>query len=118
MRIGFDAKRFFLNNTGLGNYSRDLVRGILEENSTHEYFLFTTKVVENSRTEFLQNYSNVEVVSPESFYKRFKSYWRSVRLEKVLKKYNIDVFYSGDGYMSLRTKIPTTLVIHDLAFLH
>tara|TARA_B100000768_G_C11145491_1_gene317977 strand:+ start:282 stop:458 length:177 start_codon:yes stop_codon:yes gene_type:complete len=26
MKIGFDAKRAFLNNTGLGNYSRDAIR--------------------------------------------------------------------------------------------
>ena len=26
MKIGFDAKRFFHNSTGLGNYSRDLIR--------------------------------------------------------------------------------------------
>ena len=26
MKIGFDAKRVFFNNTGLGNYSRDSVR--------------------------------------------------------------------------------------------
>ena len=26
MKIGFDAKRYFLNKTGLGNYSRDLIR--------------------------------------------------------------------------------------------
>jgi hypothetical protein len=26
MKIGFDAKRVFLNITGLGNYSRDAIR--------------------------------------------------------------------------------------------
>ena len=26
MNIGFDAKRAYLNNTGLGNYSRDTIR--------------------------------------------------------------------------------------------
>ena len=41
MRIGFDAKRFFLNQTGLGNYSRDLVRGVLEEGKENDYFLYT-----------------------------------------------------------------------------
>ena len=32
--------------------------------------------------------------------------------------YKIDVLYSGDGYMSLRTKVPTVMVIHDLAYKH
>ena len=43
MKIGFDAKRFFLNQTGLGNYSRDLVRGVLEEDKENDYFLYTTE---------------------------------------------------------------------------
>ena len=30
MRIGFDGKRFFHNNTGLGNYSRSLIKVLSE----------------------------------------------------------------------------------------
>ncbi len=30
MRIGFDAKRFFHNTRGLGNYSRDTLRLLTE----------------------------------------------------------------------------------------
>jgi glycosyltransferase involved in cell wall biosynthesis len=36
----------------------------------------------------------------------------------MLRKYKIDLFLSPDGYMSLSTKVPTCLVIHDLAFEH
>ncbi len=120
MKIGFDAKRLFLNQTGLGNYSRDLVRGILEENTANDYFLFTTKEVDNSRTKFIKEYDNVEVVSPKSFYKRFKSYWRSVRLEKVLKKYNIDVFHGLSHEIPRNNKINKikyVVTIHDLIFI-
>ena len=35
MRIGFDAKRAFLNNTGLGNYSRDAIRILSLESDEH-----------------------------------------------------------------------------------
>ena len=37
MKIGFDAKRYFHNFSGLGNYSRDLVNGII---NNHCYFSF------------------------------------------------------------------------------
>ena len=36
----------------------------------------------------------------------------------MLKKYKADLFLSPDSYLSLRTKVPTCLVVHDLAFEH
>lgn len=39
MKIAYDAKRFFHNTSGLGNYSRDLVRILSQYYSENEYFL-------------------------------------------------------------------------------
>lgn len=36
----------------------------------------------------------------------------------MLRKYKADLFLSTDSYLSLSTKVPTLLVIHDLAFEH
>ncbi|NJL76070.1 MAG: glycosyltransferase family 4 protein [Saprospiraceae bacterium] len=36
----------------------------------------------------------------------------------ALKKYQIDVFLSPDNFCAIRTKVPTVLVVHDLAYLH
>jgi glycosyltransferase involved in cell wall biosynthesis len=44
--------------------------------------------------------------------------WLEYLLPYYFDKYQIDVFYSGDTYMSLRAKQPTVLVCHDLAYLH
>ena len=44
MRIGFDAKRAFLNNTGLGNYSRDTIRILSKYYLGNDYFLYTPQV--------------------------------------------------------------------------
>ena len=43
MKIGFEAKRIFQNNTGLGNYSRTLVSSLVKYFPTNEYFLFAPK---------------------------------------------------------------------------
>ena len=55
MRIGFDAKRAFLNNTGLGNYSRDTIRLLSRYYQDNKYFLYTPKEEKNSRLSFLEN---------------------------------------------------------------
>ena len=46
MRIGFDAKRAFTNNTGLGNYSRDTIR-ILSKSFKEDFYLYTPKKSDN-----------------------------------------------------------------------
>ena len=50
MSIGFDAKRAFLNNTGVGNYSRDSIRVLSNYFSNNEYFLYTPNNTKNNRT--------------------------------------------------------------------
>jgi len=44
--------------------------------------------------------------------------WFDYMLPYHFRKHQIDVFYSPDGYGSLRTDVPTVLVSHDLAFEH
>lgn len=44
--------------------------------------------------------------------------WFDVYLPRYFRIHKIDVFYSGDGYCSLSTRIPTLLVIHDIAYVH
>jgi glycosyltransferase involved in cell wall biosynthesis len=120
MKIGFDTKRFFLNSTGLGNYSRDLVRGVLEEEMDNDYFLYTTGGKIDLKTKFLKNHSNVKIVTPTGIYKKMKSYWRSVRLEKQLLKDGVEVFHGLSHEIPKKnksSKIKYVVTIHDLIFL-
>jgi hypothetical protein len=43
MILGFDAKRFFHNKTGLGNYSRDLIRILAQYHPENSYLLYNPK---------------------------------------------------------------------------
>ena len=120
MKIGFDTKRFFLNSTGLGNYSRDLVRGVLEEEMDNDYFLYTTGGEIDLKTKFLKNHSNVKIVTPTGIYKKMKRYWRSVRLEKQLLKDGVEVFHGLSHEIPRKnklSKIKYVVTIHDLIFL-
>ncbi len=120
MKIGFDAKRFFLNQTGLGNYSRDLVRGVLEEDKENDYFLYTTEGEIDLKTKFLKDHPNAKIVFPKGIYKKMKSYWRSVKLEKQLMKDGVEVFHGLSHEIprkSKLSKIKYVVTIHDLIFL-
>lgn len=44
--------------------------------------------------------------------------WFEFILPRILKKHKADVFLSLDGHLSLRTKVPSIPVIHDLNFYH
>ena len=57
MKIAFDAKRFFHNASGLGNYSRDLVRILAEHFPENQYLLLDKKGSERIKT--IQDYKKV-----------------------------------------------------------
>ena len=68
MKIGFDAKRAFHNNTGLGNYSRDTIRILGTFYPQHHYLLYTPKAKTNQRLEFLKDIKNVNIRTPKIDY--------------------------------------------------
>jgi glycosyltransferase involved in cell wall biosynthesis len=58
------------------------------------------------------------VIPPQARHPLLFYMWFEWGVPYMLRKYKADVFLSPDGYMSLSTKVPTCLVIHDLAFEH
>lgn len=122
MHIGFDAKRFFLNTTGLGNYSRDVVKDLSSAYPEDHYHLFTTEQKQNSRTKFAYKQSNIEMHTPKGLIgKLAKSYWRSFLMENDLLKHKIDVYHGLSNEIPKRKewdKLKYVVTIHDLIFLH
>ena len=121
MRIGFDAKRAFLNNTGLGNYSRDTIRILAHFYADNKYFLYTPKEKENSRLSFLNDSVNTFVRTPQSLInKALKSYWRSKSIVRDLFTNKIDIYHGLSHELPLgieKTNIKTVVTIHDLIFI-
>ena len=65
MKIGYDAKRAFENQTGLGNYSRDLINNYSLSNPKFQILLFAPKIFQNKRLDFLKSRQNVKIVKPK-----------------------------------------------------
>jgi glycosyltransferase involved in cell wall biosynthesis len=117
MNIGFDAKRYFHNNTGLGNYSRTLVKGLAQYFPEHEYYLFNPKPSKRIQKDVNPH---VHEVLPTGFLdSKLSSIWRSSGVKKDLKKRNIDLYHglSHEIPVSIqRTHIKSVVTIHDLIF--
>lgn len=116
MKIGFDAKRLFMNYTGLGNYSRILVANLQKYFPDNQYFLYTPKAIRNEETEQFFDSSKFTIRESNSF---FSSYWRSFSIVKELKRDKIDVFHGLSAELPFgihRTGIKSVVTIHDLIF--
>ncbi len=113
MKIGFDAKRFFHNTSGLGNYSRDLVRILATYNLENEYHLFATK--ESNRAEEILALENV------GFNKIGSSIAsRQLNMGKEAQNFGCDIFHGLSGELPLfwnNKPIKKIVTIHDLIFL-
>ncbi|MEE3037895.1 MAG: glycosyltransferase family 1 protein [Bacteroidota bacterium] len=118
MNIGFDAKRAYLNNTGLGNYSRDTIRILSNFYPSNHYHLFTPKAVKNKRLDFIQSQPNIKVHTPQRIlHKSIPSLWRSLSLTHEIEKYNLDIYHGLSHELPIgvqRKKTKTVVSVHDL----
>lgn len=118
MKIGFDAKRYFHNNTGLGNYSRDLVRILAQHFPENTYFLYNPKP--NKKRSELLNSKNTTERLPVSFLgKKLKSLWRTFWVKKQIREDKLDIFHGLSGEIPIRLpkNVKSVVTIHDLIFM-
>lgn len=118
MRIGFDAKRAFNNTRGLGNYSRDLIRIMLEHYPNNAYFLYSA----SEKIRFISELvGNASIVHPQNaVWNTFPSVWRSFGIPFQYEAKELDIFHglSNEIPMNLtKRKTKTVLTMHDLIFL-
>jgi glycosyltransferase involved in cell wall biosynthesis len=105
MRIGFDAKRFYQNTSGLGNYSRRLIADLHQFQPNLELKLFVPKNIENT-TE--------SIVYPN----RLSKIWRVYGMGKSMIQEKLDVFHglSNELPFDVPQNIKKIVTIHDVIF--
>ena len=116
MKIGFDAKRLFLNNTGLGNYSRTLVKNLMQFYPEHQYFLYTPRMVENDETEYFIN-SDKCIIREGPKWR--SALWRTSSIIKDIVKDDLDIFHGLSHEIPIGLKhrnVKTCVTFHDLIF--
>ena len=95
MRIGFDAKRAFHNGTGLGHYSRTLIRSLANIFPEHQYLLFNPKSSKKFQLPWDgTERNNIQEILPTRFMdKCLTAAWRSSWVKRDLKKNQIDLYH-------------------------
>ena len=118
MHIGFDAKRAFLNVTGLGNYSRYTINSLCRLYPENKYSLYTTGV--NNSINYAAPENSRTVLPGTIWSKNLKSYWRSIGIVGTLKKDRVDLFHGLSNEIPLnleKSGIRSVVTMHDLIFL-
>ena len=114
MRIGFDAKRAYHNDTGLGYYSRTLVNLMAEFYPSNEYYLFNPK----PRSTYDFPGDRFREITPRGLLaKTFPSAWRSSWVTGDLKKLQIDLYHGLSHEIPVGiadTGTRSVVTIHDL----
>lgn len=116
MRIGFDAKRLFYNFTGLGNYSRTLLKDLKAHHPDHSYHLYTSKLKETPETSLFIDNPSYPTFMPKGM---FKSFWRTFSIVKQLKKDQIDLYHGLSNEIPVgiqKSGVKSVVTIHDLIF--
>ncbi len=114
MRIAFDAKRYFHNKTGLGNYSRKVVSALSTYYPDHEYFLCDSKSAKSS----MKILPHCKVLAPESA-SMPDTFWRSFSIKNELKKNDISIYHGLSNEIPLSfpdDTIKSVVTIHDVIY--
>ena len=115
MRIGFDAKRLFHNSTGLGNYSRTLLKNSLQYFPDNQYFLFEKSPNNSKVVSTLLESKNGSIISP----KKRSIFWRTSGMKNLFQKLDLSLFHGLSNELPLNVNIkktPTLVTVHDLIF--
>lgn len=122
VRIGFDAKRAAQNRTGLGNYSRFVIRILSEQEPHNEYHLYAP---DERRTPFfgeIPTLGRLMLHFPAGrVWRLLRRLWRVWGMAADVKRDAIDIFHGLSNELPLgieRTGCRTVVTIHDLIFLH
>jgi glycosyltransferase involved in cell wall biosynthesis len=118
MKIALNARLLIENKmTGMGVFTYETFRRIAASHLEHTfYFIFDRPYSENFITS--ENIIPIVVKPKVKHHPFFLHYWYEYALPKQLKKIQADLFISPDGFMSLKTSVPSLIVIHDINFEH
>ena len=128
MRIGLDYTSAATQSAGIGRYTRELVRALLDTPAPHTYSLFYARRqrIDREVSNFQRPTSTRSVQLPTSnlhhlpFHDKWlMRLWQRLRIPLPVETFigQVDLFHSPDFTLPpTRPGVPTLLTVHDLSF--
>ncbi|MBK9274386.1 MAG: glycosyltransferase family 4 protein [Flavobacteriales bacterium] len=117
MRIAVNTRLLLPDKLeGIGWFAHETLSRIVRAHPEHR-FLFLFDRAFDRRFLYADNVEGV-VLWPPTRHPLLYRLWFDLRLPGALRRLKADAFLSPDGYLALRSRVPTLAVIHDLNFEH
>ncbi len=101
---------------GIGWFSYEVLKRWTKNHPEHQFLFIFDRAFDESFI-FSDNIEPV-VAFPQARHPFLFYWWFEWSLPRIFHKYQPDAFMSPDGFCALRAKLPTQLVIHDIAWKH
>lgn len=116
MRIAVNARFLMDPLEGVGQYSFHILRNLVLTHPEDQFHFFFDRPYD-PKFIFAENV-RPHVISPPARHPILWYLWFEYQLPKYLKRIQANVFFSPDGFASLRSNTPTLLTCHDLAYIN
>lgn len=117
MHLAYDAKRLFANASGLGNYSRTLLEGLVKHHPQHTYSLFTPRI----HAAYAQlDLAQAEQVNVRHYAGPAAGLWRTFRIAQELAARGVDLYHGLSHELPRgieHTGVRSVVTMHDLIYL-
>lgn len=114
LKIGFDAKRAFLNSTGLGSYSRNTIDALSAFFPGNAYYLYSPSV---NPAIYSPQKPLVTVAPTGQWWKSVKPVWRTYKVTELAQKVGLDLFHGLSQELPVglpKAGIRSVVTFHDL----
>jgi glycosyltransferase involved in cell wall biosynthesis len=116
-RVGINASKFFEVNTGVGRYTSNLCKSILETDGKNDYFLYSPGqmgiVIRTDRTRIHFKKSGITLKN-----NTLRILWEQVTLPYYSMNDKLDLFHYTDHSLSiLQGTHPAIITVHDIAYI-
>jgi len=101
---------------GFGTYTLELITRWIEKNPTVPFVLIFDRVPKIQLP--LGANVKIRIVGPPTRHPLLYWIWFEWSIPRILKQEKATLFFSPDGYTSLRSKVPSIITVHDLNFEH
>lgn len=115
MKIAINTRLLLPRLEGIGNYTLEVLRNMVEQHPDDEFHFFFDRKYD-PRFLFAPNVIP-HVIWPQARHPLLWTLWFDHMVTRKLAELKPDVFFSPEAFLSKNSEVPTVMTVHDLAYL-